>query len=154
MKIAIYISLAVVVTFGIYISLFFWIIPAQHDASLQEFSSSLLSVPAPENGQIEASLSKVGLQVGNGDHCDYLAALAIQSKMAKKDLQDYYEEEYKGKSKVQYVWLDESSSYTSTTSPDTIFSLKDWVQKYKDSANVVVYIFEPSMTSSFDYRCS
>jgi hypothetical protein len=62
----------------------------------------------------------------------------------KEALQQYYLGIYKGSSQIQLIWLDERNAYTSgSIEAGTIASLK-----------AVIYIFQSSMTSPFDYRCS
>jgi hypothetical protein len=128
-----------------------------HNVTLQKFSEPLLSISEPQNVVRINSLTKVGQQYANGDHCDYLAAVLLKTDLYKADIENYYKDNYTGKSEIKYVWLDEENSYTNNIfDPLSISSLKDWIQDQSENASgeVVVYIFEGGMTSFFDYRCS
>lgn len=139
-----------------YIGTFFWVVPMIHDATLKKFSAPLLSIPLPEKSKKIDSISIIGQQFANGNHCDYLAATLVETNLSKNDVQEYYNNNYKGKPALKFVWLDERNSYTQNTfNSQTIFSLKEWMGRAPivASSTFAVYIFESNMTSSFDYRC-
>jgi len=147
----------VVIAGAVYLSLFFVVIPRLHDATLNSFAENLFSVSLPASIKETDKLSVVGQQLGNGDHCDYLAATLIESNLSKKDVMDFFTKNYRGPSTIKFVWLDEKNPYTQNNpDPQIIYSLRDWLTNNpnKNSAKVAVYIFETGMTSSFDYRCS
>lgn len=139
-----------------YVCAFFWVVPFLHDVTLKKFSTPLLSISVPENTKQIDSISAVGQQFANGNHCDYLAALLVESSQSKDNIQKYYKEHYAGNSEVHFVFLDEENSYTKDIfDSQKIYSLGDWINNHKiSSTTIAVYIFEGHMTSSFDYRCS
>ena len=141
----------------IYALSYLWIIPKRHDAILNDFAKGLLSIRLPEESKLIDSTSIVGQQQGNSDHCDYLAAIILDSSLPKQRLQDYYDQNYTGNSEIEFVWLDENNIYT-TEEFDfrAIRTLKTWISDNRENehASVVVYIFEAGLTSAFDYRCS
>ncbi len=145
-----------IVLIGIYFGWLFSVGPYMHDQVLERFSNQLLSIPVPGDTQLLKTTSIVGQQIGNGDHCDYLAAMQIQTNLSKEDVENYYRESYKGESEVNFIWLNEENEYTSDGfNPLVIFTLKDWIHNdLNQNSSLIVFIFEPSMTSSFDYRCS
>ena len=139
-----------------YFVAFYWVVPVIHDETLKKFSEPLLSLPVPKNTKQIDSIIVVGQQFANGDHCDYLAAILIDSTLSKDDIQSYYKKQYTGNSEVRYVFFDEANSYTRDIfDAQKVYSLKDWISLHSkiSSTTVAVYIFEGHMTSSFDYRC-
>ncbi len=146
----------IVLIMALYAACFFWISPKMHDVVLNQFSTELFSVELPSDTTQIDSISVVGQQIANGNHCDYLAARLLQTTLSKSELETHFAKGYQGKSKTQFVWLEEDNAYTiDSFDSSKIYSLEEWLdQKSTNSkANVVVYTFEPHMTSSFDYRC-
>ena len=150
-------SLAAAVIAVLFIPVYLWIAPKLHDRTLVRFSKPLLSISVPENTQQIDALSRVGLQSGNSNHCDYLAALLLKTGLKKNDLEAYYQDSYKGESTVEFFWINEPhGTGIGNVNPTGIFTLNDWVNNVKPEetdANVIVYIFEGDMTSSLDLRC-
>jgi hypothetical protein len=139
------------------VSWFFLIGPLIHDNILNEFSQPFYAVQLPKETEYVDSLKKVGQQIGNGDHCDYLVATLLKTDLSKEVLESHYLKEYKGEGKIEFIWLSEANIYTSSKfDPLTIHTLKNWIEVKKDNSmgSVIVYVFEPGMTTSFDYRCS
>jgi hypothetical protein len=130
------IVLVVGVSILVYIILFFWAVP-----------TFII---------VNCNVSRKGQQVGNGDHCDYVAAILVKTDLMKDTLQQYYAGSYKGLSQIQLIWLGERNVYTtSSIEAGTIASLKQWInRKGTGDGTAVIYIFQPGLTSAFDYRCS
>ncbi len=95
------------ITIGIIVSLviasvafwlisYLWVFPHLHDKTLREFYQSLTSIPVPEETNLIDSLSEVGQQSGNSDHCDYLAAELLKTNLSKSEIENYYIGNYKG----------------------------------------------------------
>lgn len=136
---------------------FTWVFPQLHNQTLAKFSSQLVTLPAPQKTQVIDSLSVVGQQSGNSDHCDYLGALLLKTDLSKDDIEKYYRDNYKGNSQLHFYWTNEPHQPgIGAVNPTNIFTLDSWVNDKAKStgANLIIYIFEGSMTSAFDYRCS
>ncbi len=134
----------------------FIVMPRIHDSALGEFSRGPLDIELPEGTSQIASMNRVGLLQGNGNHCDYLAGSLVKTDASKEELTEYFAQNYKGEGAVQIVWLDEESVYTgASSSPATIFALRDWIMGTPQTATgtAVVFAFRTGLTSSFDYRC-
>jgi len=147
----------VVVLIVLYAAAFMWLFSQFHNQTLSRFTSQLTRIPVPEKTLLIDTLSQVGQQSGNSDHCDYLGALLLKTELSKSDAERYYRDNYKGASQLHFYWTDESHQPgIGAANPTNIFTLNDWVNsKAKDTgANLILYIFEGSMTSAFDYRCS
>jgi len=151
------IAVTIVGAVTLYVTSFLWFFPHLHDKTLNVFSQRLFSTPLPENTQEIERINKVGLQSGNSDHCDYLAALLLKTALSKSDIEKYYENNYKGDSQLHFYWVNELYvPGIGVVNPTNIFTLDDWVNnKSKISgANLILFIFEGAMTSAFDFRCS
>ena len=150
-------GLGILALLGLYFAWYVWIGPYLHDKTLAKFSEQLFEIQLPDNAVLLDRISVVGQQEGNSDHCDYLAAIQLQTELPKSALENHYKNSYSGDSEVKFVWLDEENPYTNKEfDPLVIFSLKDWIiNKLDDSrSSVVIYIFESGMTSAIDRRCS
>ena len=137
---------------------YLWLIPKSHDRTLERFANELFSVQVPEKTHEVDRLSKVGQQIGNGDHCDYFAGLMVKTDLPKEQLEDHFRANYSGKSQIEFLWLAEENKYTTDNAfdPTIIHTLKDWVNNKSviERSNVIVYVFEAAMTSALDLRCS
>src|SRR5262245_23557602 len=92
--------------------LYLLVLPHFHDVTLERFAEPLLTIPPPADSKDIETLTRVGQQTANTDHCDYLAALMLETKLPKVEVEDYYRKAYKGKSRVEFVWLNEQNIYT------------------------------------------
>lgn len=147
---------SVILVIALYIGGFFWIVPKMHDETLTRFSDQLFSVQLPADTTQIDSISVIGQQFANGNHCDYLAARLLETSLQKEKLENDFKENYHGTSELQFIWLDESNAYTDDIFDSSkIYSLDDWLDQHAQTskADVIVYLFEGHMTSSFDYRC-
>lgn len=147
----------IVIIVGGYFGSYLWLFPNLHDQTLKEFSEPLANISNSEDIQRIDSLSEVGQQSGNSDHCDYLAAQLVKTDLSKSEVEKYYRENYKGNSTLNFYWFDEPHKPgIGVVNSTNIFTLNDWVNNVSKTgnANLIVYIFEGAMTSSFDYRCS
>jgi len=141
----------------IYAACLMWVFPQLHNQTLDKFSSQLLTIPVPQKTQLIDTLSEVGQQSGNSDHCDYLGALLLKTDLSKSDAEKYYRDNYKGSSQLHFYWTNEPHQPgIGAVNPTNIFTLDSWVNDKSKitGANLIVYIFEGAMTSAFDYRCS
>jgi hypothetical protein len=86
---------------------FVWIFPRLHDQTLSKFSSELTNIPVPQKTQLIDTISEVGQQSGNSDHCDYLGALLLKTDLSKSDAEKYYRDSYRGTSQLHFYWTDE-----------------------------------------------
>jgi hypothetical protein len=98
----------VVVLIVLYSAAFTWLFPQFHNQTLSRFTSQLTRIPVPENTSLIDTLSQVGQQSGNSDHCDYLGALLLKTELSKSDAERYYLDNYKGASQLHFYWTDES----------------------------------------------
>lgn len=141
----------------LYFPAYLWFFPYLHDKTLDNFAGPFVNIQLPERTQEVDRLSIVGHQSGNSDHCDYLAAKLLKTDLSKSEVEKYYRDKYAGKSQVHFFWTNEPHEPgIGAVNPTGIYTLNDWINieaKEKD-ANLVVYIFEGSMTSALDPRCS
>jgi hypothetical protein len=139
------------------IPFYLWILPELHDKTLDQFSEPLLSISVPEGTQVLDTLSSIGLQTGNSNHCDYLAALLVKTDLPRVEIEQYYKGKYDGDSEVEFFWTNDTHepSVIDIVNPTGIYTLNDWVNvKSKETeANLIIYIFEGALTSSIDFRC-
>ena len=133
-----------------------WFLPMLHDKTLEKFSEQFLSIIPPQGTQVVDTLSIIGHQSGNSNHCDYLVATLLKTKLPKSDIETYYINEYKGSSRINFFWLDNAQGKDIfTVNPTGIYTLNEWVnvKSNETQANVIIYIFEGAMTSALDLRC-
>jgi hypothetical protein len=142
----------------LYFPAYFWVFPYLHDRTLQDFSSRFMSISLPDKTQEIDKLTRVGQQSGgNINECDYLAAFLLKTELPRIELEKHYSSHYRGKSEVEFYWLNEAhGSGIGEINPTGIPTFTDWLNsKSKGTgANVIVYIMEPALTSSIDPRCS
>lgn len=143
----------------------FTVMPLYHNFVLKGFSSEIMSIPTPEGTDMLDSLKLIRHQTGNSNHCDYLAAIRIDSNLSKEELTYHYKTGYKGDSNLEFIWLDEQNEYTvSTTSYSgmpPIYTLGNWLKERSEAyvheksstTKGVAYIFEAGMTDALDWRC-
>jgi len=141
---------------ALYIASYLWLLPYFHNQNLKEFSEQLVIIPPPAKTQEIDKLNQIGQQSGNGDHCDYLSALLLKTDIPKPEVEKYYSDNYKGKSRLYFFWINEPHKPgIGNVNPTNIFTLDEWVNNKSKTtgANLIIYIFEGAMTSAIDYRC-
>jgi hypothetical protein len=62
----------------------------EHNARLAFIEKELLRLPFPEGTERLGVYSRVGLLSGNGNHCDYLSAMALQGDVERTFLEEFY----------------------------------------------------------------
>lgn len=133
-----------------------WLLPYLHDRTLANFSSEIAQLPLPSGTTRQDVVTVVGQQSGNGDHCDYLVAVTLITDMGKHEAEEYFKGKYSDPTNLRFLWADEMEQYASQANAAfSIHVLSEWVRgrQHDDKTNLVVYRFEGSMTSSWDYRC-
>jgi hypothetical protein len=147
----------VILVIGSYFVSYRWLFPYLHNQTLKQFSEPLIGItPSPGIQKID-SISEVGQQSGNSDHCDYLAAQLLKTDLPKSEIEKYYRSNYKGKTELNFFWTDEPHKPgIGAVNPTNISTLDEWVntKSKMTGANLIIYIFEEGLTSAFDYRCS
>lgn len=122
-----------------------------------KFTGDLLSVSGPDSSMVLETEKEFGTLIGNGDHCDYYAALLLKSDLSQDELLEHYNKEYKGDSTIRIIKVN-NFKYNSFDYPSP---LDPWVKKIRDSKIqdinklYIIYIFEPFYVSGIgDFRCS
>jgi hypothetical protein len=101
-----------------------WLVPYLHDQTLNGFRN----IPIPAKTQEVDNLSQVGQQSGNSDRCDYLATLLLKTDLSQPELEKYFANNYKGKSQLNYFWVNEPHKPgIGAVNPTNILTLDDWV---------------------------
>lgn len=133
-----------------------WLFPFIHDRHLQVYADSMNSLPVPKDTRLITSENRVGQQSGNGDHCDYLSALFMDTKLTKDEIENHYNKVNVQGLDLKYLWSDEINSYVSEQNRVfAIHSLREHLvsDTMKGKFNLVVYVFATHDTGSWDYRC-
>ena len=55
-----------------------------------QFGAQLYAIPLPERTVLLKEEQRVGLLVGNGNHCDFIADLHVASALSQKEIEKYY----------------------------------------------------------------
>lgn len=134
----------------------FWLTPFLHDRYLEKYVDVLAAIKLPNGVEKTGSLSKVGQQSGNSDHCDYLAAVMLKTALPKEEVEAYFQNAYRGTSEIRFIWGDEMREYASEDNRISgIHTLRDWLSSRPDGeqTNLIVYLFDVGATTSWDYRC-
>ncbi len=156
-SVSIIVGLALIAGIILYFPTYFWIAPRMHDSALKKQSLSLSTLPLPERTQKTGELSEVGQLSGSGDHCDYFSSIMLKTDLSKSDLETYYKTNYKGSSKLDFMWTDTMNVTKENrgTNPTGIATLSDWfMNKDKNNmTNVIVYLFDWGQGSAADPRC-
>ena len=141
----------------VYSVCYFFIIPKLNNQTLERFSQRLTSVALPPNTQQIQQVDEVGQLSGSGDHCDYLSAIMLKTTLPKAELENYYNNNYKGTTKIDFIWTDEMTVTKENRigNPTGVATLSDWFMNkdQNDQTDVVVYIFDWGKGSSVDPRC-
>lgn len=124
------------------------------EITLKSFSGELTSIQVPESTTLLDSVTEFGsVSAGNGDHCDYLAGILFETNASKQYIESWYKSQYRGKSQVEFVWLDEDNAYTNSDERWSASGpLLDMVAGHTSSSTLgMAYIFKEDAT--FDLRC-
>lgn len=113
-----------------------------NDYSLKKFSSQLPNVPLPPN-TIEADYdARVGGLIGNGDNCDFRAAITYETELSEEEIRSHYRglmaQGARGNGKVEIKVLFKETKWA--PGPD---------KRYYE-----IYILDEGYSSGFDIRCA
>lgn len=75
---------------------------------IAEYFLEELEYPRPDSTQIYEKYSKIGLLVGNGNHCDFFSGIIFYSQLSREEIKKFYQERqsYAG----ELLFLDNSTS--------------------------------------------
>ena len=86
------IVVAIVLTLPVLLFLVGWDSMRRNDRRLTEFSEQLFAYPLPPDSRILRQTAQVGVLTGNGNHCDYVARLEIESSLPPAAVDAHYQE--------------------------------------------------------------
>jgi hypothetical protein len=130
--------------------------PYLNDLSFERFSRPFFSMQEPTDAERIAQFKSFGQEVGSGDHCDYLVAIALQTNLSTSTLAAHYSDVYSGESKIEVVSLHDPNEYTSPVhSYSALPSLKEWILTGlpDNSVDAIIYTYESHVSVWPEYRC-
>lgn len=115
-----------------------------------------LSEAMPANTKTIDSVSEFGTVTGNGDHCDFLAGVLVETEMNRDDFEEYVRANYKDNStNLRFTWWSGKDADASIRKPDyaNFWPLRDIALRNitAPSNQVLVYTYKPDAV--FDFRC-
>lgn len=128
-----------------------------HNSVLNNFSSSLFTIPTPPNSKVVQQEKKIGVLLGNGNHCDYYAGLAVKSSLKFEEFKNWYTKNYHEKWNLHFVDVaNVPKDWDSITRVIELGPSKDLFDTSSTTqANYIVYLAEHSLTERIgDLRCS
>jgi hypothetical protein len=64
---------------------------AVNEIGARRFAAQLFDHPLPPRTRSIATVARVGVLAGNGNHCDFVAALRVESSLPQPELRAHYE---------------------------------------------------------------
>ncbi|MFY0574110.1 hypothetical protein ACN28S_06880 [Cystobacter fuscus] len=128
----------------------------EHDERLERIEQALMHLPLPAGLEQLGVYSRVGLLSGNGNHCDYLSAMALRGAAERSVLEEFYRQHtvsspdgYPLEIRIGAGGLQPAPGYDDDLLADS------WMDAFRMEGQQVrvVYVFDGGLNPDGDPRC-
>lgn len=129
-----------------------------HDRKLRRYQAALRDAPHPGDTLLVSAEKRVGLFVGNGNHCDYFVGELRQYSGSRQEIEEFYAGiSIEGYGPVELLFVENGQfpEPARWTLPRKLDELAEWsVSPVELQADVyLVYVLAPGFDPGYDIRC-